>query len=361
MRITHGLIITSDGGDYSAINLRLINNAGDDLTLGSGGNSEPYDFSGLIVPTGYVLKIYNNSVNDITVILPQGVPTVQRSDGGQVTIQQPQATTDVSVLNLQSSYVYLEDNQGNQADYKANITGNYFFPIPATATGVWKIVIDRQGFRRRTDNITVDGNPKEFGGVLTQLRNFDNTPKYTGTSSAGITVNVPAQRIDLDGGNHEAQTIFDMVQDAAVTADGMANAEIDLIDFAITSFGADFNLNTWQFRYRTGGTGFAYAIRANYVQANNDPVDTSNGLIGLSGGNQLNVAEFNPNDISAIRERTDNLPDDPVAVSDLDNINVSGGGSNFRPVEPLEVELVEQPEFIVELVGDINFEVELVE
>lgn len=91
------LKITGAAGDYSGIEVRLNNpSATHDIALGSGG-SGTYNISGVTVPSGYTLKIHNDSAtNAITVVVPSGITTSTSTAGGTITLQQPPQTFTVS-------------------------------------------------------------------------------------------------------------------------------------------------------------------------------------------------------------------------------------------------------------------------
>lgn len=94
-----GLVVDGAPGDYSAVDLRIANNVGVDLTLGSGG-AGTYDLSGLTIQSGYTLKVHNNSANDITVQLPLNTVTSVTTDGGTVTIDVPSVLSEASIVNI---------------------------------------------------------------------------------------------------------------------------------------------------------------------------------------------------------------------------------------------------------------------
>lgn len=95
------LTISGAAGDYSGIEVRLNNaSATYDIALGSGG-AGTYDLSGVTVPSGYTLKLHNNSAtNAVTVTIASGITTSTATAGGTITVQQPPVTYTLELPNI---------------------------------------------------------------------------------------------------------------------------------------------------------------------------------------------------------------------------------------------------------------------
>jgi len=95
-----GLKAVGAAGDYTGIDVTLSDNLQYDLTLGSGGAGS-YDFSNINVPSGYTLKIRNDSAtNAVTVLLPSGLTTSSSTEGGTITIQSAPTTYTLAFPNI---------------------------------------------------------------------------------------------------------------------------------------------------------------------------------------------------------------------------------------------------------------------
>ena len=113
------LKITGAAGDYSGIEVRLNNpSATYDIALGSGG-AGTYDLSGVTVPSGYTLKLRNDSANNITVTIAAGITTSTSTAGGTITIQQPPTTLTIARPNFLDGTTYVLFNTTQDTELAA--------------------------------------------------------------------------------------------------------------------------------------------------------------------------------------------------------------------------------------------------
>mgnify|MGYP007096398784 CR=1 FL=1 len=91
------LVISGGPGNYGAVEVRLNNPAATyDIEVGAGG-AGTYDLSGVTVPSGYTVRLYNPTAAAITVALAAGISS--STAGGAITIEQPKPTQSVTVSN----------------------------------------------------------------------------------------------------------------------------------------------------------------------------------------------------------------------------------------------------------------------
>lgn len=127
------LIITGSAGDYSNVDVRLNNpSATHDIELGSGGAGN-YDLSGVIVPSGYTLKIRNNSSNNITVTISAGITTSTSTAGGTITILQPPTTLNILRPNFLEGSTYVLRNSTEGVELDAGTVGSGGLDITLTS------------------------------------------------------------------------------------------------------------------------------------------------------------------------------------------------------------------------------------
>lgn len=96
----YGIKLLAGPGDHSALETRFGGIAVHDIELGSGG-AGAYDLSGVTLRAGDTLKIHNDSLNDISVILPAGMSYSTSSDGGAITVISPPTTYTLKMPNIQ--------------------------------------------------------------------------------------------------------------------------------------------------------------------------------------------------------------------------------------------------------------------
>jgi len=101
-----GLTITGPAGDYSGLEVRVNNNSQYDITLGSGG-AGTYDLTNITAPSGYTVKIRNNSVtNAVTVELSPSLTTSTSTAGGTLTISNPKTLSLTGLVSGSEVRVY---------------------------------------------------------------------------------------------------------------------------------------------------------------------------------------------------------------------------------------------------------------
>lgn len=307
-----------------------------------------YDISG---------ATFNGYTNEINVTATSGTVNIQLGAGDSepdyqtagATVVFLSQSTDITVINLTSSYVYLEDDQGDQVDYEANTTGTYNYSIASGNPGQWKLVIDRQGYQRKTFNFTVDGNAREYDGALVLSKNFDGTNKYTGVSTSSINVNTSNDRIELQAGSIEAQLIYNACQDRAVLADGMADDAIASVDFAVTAFGQELQLGDYRLMRSPTATGLPIVRKASITQNQDTPVDEANGQVGIDGSNQLSVSGSS---LTAVQIREE-IDDNSTKLGRIDALIEDSNGDRFT-AKALETSTIDQPTFDGLMAGTPN-------
>ena len=305
-----------------------------------------YDISGATF-TGYTNEINVTAVSGtVNIQLGSGDSEPDHETAGATVVFLTQST-DITAINLTSSYIYLEDNQGSQVDYTANFTGTYSYSIAGGNSGQWKLVIDRQGYQRKTFNFTVDGNAREFDGGLILLKNFDQTNKYTGTSSSSVTVNTTTDRIELQAGSIDAQLIYNACQDRAVLADGMTDDAIASVDFAVTAFGQELTLGDYRLIRSASATGLPIVRKASITQSQDTPVDETNGQVGIDGSNQLSVSGSSLTAVQIREEMDDNSTKLSTIETNTNRVNgliEDSSGDRFT-AKALETSTINQTAF----------------
>jgi hypothetical protein len=128
VRDSYGIKITGAAGDYSALGIDLLDNTTHDIEAGAGG-AGTYDLTGLTIPSGYTLKVHNDSAtNAITVSLPPGTTTTTSTAGGSITIDTAvTVTVSITALNesltaISGAAVYLEAATGGPLPYQESVS-----------------------------------------------------------------------------------------------------------------------------------------------------------------------------------------------------------------------------------------------
>lgn len=229
--------------------------------------------------------------------------TITTANGAIVSSGQEDSTgvaTAITVLNLTSSYIYLEDNVGTQQDYQSLVTGTYNFAAPLGSTGTWKLVVDRQGYTRKTFTFTADGVDKEFDGSLTQLLDLNGIAIYQGQSASDVTVVGASSLVDVKDSVLTGSVIYDMVQDYSVTAAGMDDTSVGNVTYFTTDNGNYLGLGTWQIRRDATATSLP-TINAIVSQDSGTPLDETNGQVAIqfTGGGLSDTAKQDIRDAMA--------------------------------------------------------------
>ena len=299
--ITGNVNINSGGTltytDLTNIQIKGNGASGGLLRISGATTSTTLDLRSYTINSGF--EVENDSGEDITLTLnaSQTVPTLTETNG-TIAVD---SSAPLTVNNLTSAYIYLEDNLGAQQDYQTLVTGTYNFGIPATATGTWKLVIDRQGFDRKSFTFTADGNAKEFDGILTQQVDLAGGAIYQAQSSSDVNIVGASSKIDVQNSTIAGSIIYDMVQDYAVSAAGMADDTVDALSYFPTDNGNYFSLATWQFRRNASAVSLP-TVNAIVSQNSDDPVDETNGQVSVqfSGGGLTATAKQDVRDSMAL-------------------------------------------------------------
>lgn len=98
---TSALKILGAAGSYTTLGVRLNNpSALYDIELGSGG-AGAYSLPNITVPSGYTLKLRNDSAtNAITVAIPLGVSYSTSTAGGSISVTVPEVSADIEAAEL---------------------------------------------------------------------------------------------------------------------------------------------------------------------------------------------------------------------------------------------------------------------
>lgn len=189
----------------------------------------------------------------------------------------------LEVNNLTAATVYVRDSAGVQRDYQASVTGTYTLVIPPGATGTWRWVAKRPGFRHATGTfLPGNGGLTALSPSLPQKLNPDGSAMYLGTSSPLCSVSfsgTSAAFLNIGNGAVALQAAFDESEDALITAAGMAwlaGARDELSQF--NSASGDFLFMTSGWRLRRAAPGDVNATLNAFAQsADGAPVDGTNG------------------------------------------------------------------------------------
>ncbi len=347
LNVSSPSIVTAQNQDRVTGNVNILNGGTVELSdinsaqlTGTGSNGGLLKVNGATTSTTLDLRAYtinlgfeveNDSGVNITLRLnaTQIVPTLTETSG-TITVDN---SAPLTVNNLTSAYIYLENNLGVQQDYQTLVSGTYNFGIPATATGTWKLVIDRQGFDRKSFSFTADGNAREFDGTLTQQVDLAGGAIYQAQSSSDVNIVGASSRIDVQNSTISGSVIYDMVQDYAVSATGMADDTVDALSYFPTDNGNYFSLATWQFRRDVSAVSLP-TVNAIVSQNSDDPVDETNGQVSVqfSGGGLTATAKQDVRDSMALDLSVGVSPVAGSIDTTLNNTSVhSRSAASIRP------------------------------
>ena len=143
------------------------------------------------------------------------------ADNGNLYV--PPSTTPISIIDNSANTIILLDDSDVTQDLQTNVTGTYNFNIPASATGTWRVVIDRIGAIASSFDIPTNGLNQQFSGVLQEYRLADNSLMLTGATSPLCTVAFSGglMRIFIGNGSVTPQQIFTTTETALITEDGL--------------------------------------------------------------------------------------------------------------------------------------------
>ena len=133
--------------------------------------------------------------------------------------------TSITITDLTSAAIYIEDSLGVQFDYQTGVSGTYNNTAPLGSSGTWKVIINRAGYIASVNTFTADGSPKSYNGDLAQLTQPSGSPMYTGSSSALLSV-VPVadgsqMSVRIGNGIVTAQQVLDESEGVLSTVAGM--------------------------------------------------------------------------------------------------------------------------------------------
>lgn len=306
--------------DISCVNLPSVIDGGNTVSGGTWDNCEDLPIEvvdgqsatvrnatdGLLVDTAGTYDIssvtFSNNTNDIHVTASSGTvtltlgegqsePSINNTGGATVAFSQDMTAT---FTNIQSGdTIRVEDNAGTEQVYTTSAGTTYQFTIDrADDTEVWKYQIDRAGYSPSTGTFTVSaGGSISIAANLRQYVRGAGAAMYTGTSSANVTVSfdlvTPQATIHIGDASVTPQVIFDEVEDALLTSNGMnwhdeqgSVCQFDSLPGVgdILFLGAD-----WRIRRNLAGDVNA-AVAGFVVSQDGTVVDGTNGGVAYVGG-----------------------------------------------------------------------------
>ena len=143
-KITGGLIRSAKttalkiigGADvYSGLSLKIDSAAATyDIELGSGG-AGTYDLSKVSVPSGYTLRLRNNSANAVTIKLAAGIANTTSTAGGAIGVTVQSTTMTFTGLPAGCDAVTLTSGSNTILDQQDSLAGSsYMFSYTGTPT-----------------------------------------------------------------------------------------------------------------------------------------------------------------------------------------------------------------------------------
>lgn len=189
----------------------------------------------------------------------------------------------LTINDLTSAAVYVDDNADAQVDFSGSVTGSYSLIIPFGSTGSWSALVKRVGYRHAVYNFTAsDGGNFVWYPSQPEKLNPDGTSMYQGTTSALVDVSfngTTQANIDIGNGAASLQNVFDETEDALITNAGMiwlASGKSDCSQF--NSAGGDYLFMSTGWRLRRAVAGDVNAtVNSFVVSADGVVVDGVNG------------------------------------------------------------------------------------
>lgn len=217
-------------------------------------------------------------------------------ENGFVLTREDGLITDVAVTNLDASSVKIINDSGNEAVFVAAQTGTYSYSTPIGSTGTWTAVIDRAGYDPVVIPFSADGENKSIYGSLTKITKGDGSASYQGSSNAGVSVILtpatPLLQMNIGNTSATAQQIFDIVEDALETSDGMAfiAAGGGRMNHDSTPTGITLNMGA---HIRLNGTDVNSGVGAFVTSADGQVIVTGGGSINfLSATTSAKLGEY---------------------------------------------------------------------
>lgn len=276
------------------------------------GNTTDLEFSG----TGTLNVRVTNGAD---------TPTTTATGGGTVNVVQVPA--EITFENLTTANVQIiEDDGTTVASRQTNQTGTVVYQIPDGSTGTWCYVINRAGYQPLIGNVLSTGSDVTVDGTQTQKKLPDGTAMYQGSTSVLLSV-VPLadgsrMNLRIADGAVSAQQIFDEVEDALQTQDGMTylcNNNTGEVLIALLPTGTFVFLDT-NVRVIRDNVGDANATINAFVESTDGIVlDASNGsvqfVIPNSDVNIVSVNDVATTGVDDFKADLSGLPTD-VSISD---------------------------------------------
>jgi len=214
-------LVLSGGATWNAVQSTWTGSAGATETIDV-ANTGTYDATGFTFDASTTLNNSSGGVVDIVINAGQQQPTV--TGGGTTNFLNAGAT--VTFNNLTSANVQIiEDDNTTVNDRQISQTGTLVFNTPDGSSGTWCYIINREGYEPITGTYTADGIDVIVDATQDEKTLSDGSSMYTGTTSAFLTVTTQADgsrmNLRVADGAISAQVIFNEVEDALQTQDGM--------------------------------------------------------------------------------------------------------------------------------------------
>lgn len=251
--VASGLKILGGAGNYALLYVALNNPAADyDVELGSGG-AGVYDLGGITVPSGYTLKLRNNSAtNAVTVAIPVGMAYSTSTAGGSIAISTPTVYVDIEAPALIAGSRVQLYSITDSAEIYNDVLAGAGFALTLAYT-------ENKTVRLRADHATK--LPLETLGLLTtsgltflDVQTEDEVYLGNGVDGAAVTEFAPDGpniEVDIDDpdGITDVQRLYAWMQWYMTTAEGVASTffgaviAIDSANYQIDQTKADIKLD----------------------------------------------------------------------------------------------------------------------
>jgi hypothetical protein len=218
---------------------------------------------------GAVILIYDNDT------------TITTNTGPNITLEQ--AGIELSFVGLDGANIVILDDSDVVQDYQTSQTGSYIYNVPSGATGTWKYCVNRAGYDPIIGSFNPTANDVVVSGTQTEKLTAGGASAYTGSNSVFLTVVPIAEgsrmNLRIGDGTVPPQAIFDKVEDALTTQDGMSylilgGGEVDYV----STIGGEYlflKTNVRLIRDNVGDNGATIGAYADSTDG--QPLDSSNG------------------------------------------------------------------------------------
>ena len=336
---TTGEVTLSNGALLNGGTFRLINidnNSDGDTYTNLTASKIVHSGTGtrtLTLDGGDVDEIEVTGGADLTVTLTNGaaIPTLTQTLGTITIINN--MTVNVTGLTIGDT-VRVQDNTGAQQEYTTATGTSYQFTISRADDGEsWKVAVDRAGYAPDVSTFTVaEGTTLEINVSLNEYIRFEGDAMYTGTTCPLCTVSfdlvTPQATIDIGDGVADLQAIFDEVEDALLTSDGMAwhsqQGSVTKYD-NLPGVGKVLGLGeNWRVRRENAGDVNA-GVNGYLLSEDGTPIDGTNGDVVYLSSTATDIAT-----ILANTNRVDGLIEDSggdrYTAKALEEAPSGGGG-----------------------------------